>query len=269
MRMSHDANVILYVVELCYGDQAHVVTKRENPRHLQLRTTDVLWHKENMINLGVALLPKNYKAFAWIDADIEFENAEWATDTLKILNGSKDIVQLFSHCVDMDRAENQMNVYNSAGYQHCRNHRLVSRGSEYSHPGYAWAITRRAYEKLGGLFEVGILGSGDHVMLHAVLQRGLVAINEASTAGYKAAVLAYEKRARGLRLGYVPGMLRHYFHGTKENRKYNDRWKVLLKYNFDPRMVERGGEGVLKYAGVSDEMKSDVTRYFWDRKEDD
>jgi hypothetical protein len=74
-----------------------------------------------MINLGVQLLPENYKAFAWIDADVEFENADWAMDTLKILNGSKDVVQLFSHCVDMDREENQMNVYNSAGYQFCRN----------------------------------------------------------------------------------------------------------------------------------------------------
>lgn len=45
-----------------------------------------------MINLGVRyLLPEKWKAFAWIDADIEFENSTWAVDTLKILNGSRDI----------------------------------------------------------------------------------------------------------------------------------------------------------------------------------
>jgi hypothetical protein len=37
---------------------------------LQLRTDTPIWHKENMINLGVRrLLSDNYKAFAWIDAD--------------------------------------------------------------------------------------------------------------------------------------------------------------------------------------------------------
>ena len=269
MRMRHEATVSVYVVELCYGDQEHVVTKKGNPKHLQLRTDDVLWHKENMINLGVKLLPKNYKAFAWIDADVEFENADWAMDTLKILNGSKDVVQLFSHCVDMDRAENQMNIYNSAGYQFCKNGRTVNKGLEYSHPGYAWAITRRAYEKLGGLFEVGILGSGDHVMRHCILQIGLDAINEASPPEYKAAVVAYQKRARGLRLGYVPGMIRHYFHGTKENRKYNDRWRVLLKYEFVPAMVARGENGILRFSGAPEGLKEEVLQYFWDRKEDD
>jgi hypothetical protein len=64
------------------------------------------------VNLGVRnLLPKNYKAFAWIDGDIEFESPTWALDTLRILNGSKDIVQLFSHAVDMDKRENTMMVF--------------------------------------------------------------------------------------------------------------------------------------------------------------
>ena len=269
MRMRHEANVVLYIVELCYGDQEHVVTQRGNPRHLQLRASDVLWHKENMINLGVRLLPKTYKAFAWIDADVEFENADWAMDTLKVLNGSKDVVQLFSHCVDMDRAENQMQVFNSAGYQYVRNGRTVMKGPEYSHPGYAWAITRRAYEKIGGLFEVGILGSGDHVMRHAILQMGLDSINEMSHPAYKEAVVAFQKKARGLRFGYVPGVLRHHYHGTKENRKYNDRWRLLLKYSFEPSMVRRGKEGVLEFTEVSDEMKKEIEQYFWERKEDD
>jgi hypothetical protein len=89
----------LYIVELAYGNQSFQVTKSNNTRHLQIRTnTAPLWHKENMINMAVQhLLPDSWKAFAWIDADIEFDSSSWALDTLKILNGSKDIVQLFSH----------------------------------------------------------------------------------------------------------------------------------------------------------------------------
>ena len=95
-----EENVELYVVELAYNKQLFHVTEANNKKHLQLRTnTAPIWHKENMINLGVKyLLPKSWKAFAWIDADIEFESASWALDTLKVLNGYKDIVQLFSLC---------------------------------------------------------------------------------------------------------------------------------------------------------------------------
>ena len=91
-RMLKEPDVTLYVVELVYGDQEFAITSADNPRHLQLRGDTPLWHKENMINLGVRhLLPASWKAFAWIDADVEFESAHWAADTLKLLNtGDKD-----------------------------------------------------------------------------------------------------------------------------------------------------------------------------------
>jgi len=70
-----------------------------------------------MVNLGVTkLLPNNWKAFAWIDADIEFESNSWAIDTLKILNGCKDIVQIFSHCIDMEKDESTTRFFSSFGY---------------------------------------------------------------------------------------------------------------------------------------------------------
>ena len=102
-RMEEEEHVNLFIVELAYGTQPFVITDKSNKNHLQLKADDPLWHKENMVNLGVQhLLPKNYKAFAWIDADIEFDNNSWALDTLKILNGYKDVVQIFSHCVDLN-----------------------------------------------------------------------------------------------------------------------------------------------------------------------
>ena len=70
-RFEKEKNVIVYLVELVYGDQEFALTQSTNKRHLQLRGDIPLWHKENMINLGVKyLLPPDWKAFAWIDADI-------------------------------------------------------------------------------------------------------------------------------------------------------------------------------------------------------
>ena len=75
--------VNLYIVEMIYPGQQFVVTNSNNKNHLQVKTDIPIWHKENMICLGVKyLLPKDYKAFAWVDADIEFDSSSWALDTL-------------------------------------------------------------------------------------------------------------------------------------------------------------------------------------------
>lgn len=133
------ATVNLFIVELAYKDQKFMITDQKNPNHLQLRTEVPLWHKENMINIAVQkLLPKNYKAFAWIDADLEFESSTWAQDTLKILNGTKDIVQIFSHAADLDHDEKTMRIFNSAGYQYTKQLPFCGKGDNFWHPGFAW-----------------------------------------------------------------------------------------------------------------------------------
>jgi len=268
-RMRHTATIEVYVVELCYGEQPFVITDASNKNHLQLRATDVMWHKENMINLGVQLLPDKWKALAWIDADIEFENVQWAEQTLRILNGCKDIVQLFSHCLDMDREENTMRTWNSAGYQYETHRRHVTKGPDYSHPGYAWAMTRRAYDKIGGLFETGILGSSDHVMLYALLGKGAHCIDPKSHPEYLQAALDFQKRSFGLRFGYVPGVIRHYFHGTKENRKYSERWQILVQNGYSPADLTRQSNGVFCFIKKNDTFQRMIVQYFRDRKEDD
>lgn len=267
-----ETNVNLCVVELAYGSQKFIITDKHNKNHLQIRTETPFWHKENMINLGVKkLLPKDWKAFAWIDADIEFENNNWALDTLKILNGCKDIVQLFSHAVDMDRNLNTMSVFNSAGYQYTKGLRFSSKGANLWHPGYAWAITRSAYDKIGGLYEKAILGSGDNIMMLSLLNKASYGINDESSLNYKNSVLMYQQKMKTLRFGYVPGVIRHYYHGTKENRRYRDRWQILLNHEYEPDVfIQHDDFGILiPTESFSQELKDDIMEYFKERKEDD
>jgi len=63
LRTENLPNVKLYVVELAYGNQDFHITSPTNPQHLQLRTEYALWHKENMINLGIKkLLPEDWNS---------------------------------------------------------------------------------------------------------------------------------------------------------------------------------------------------------------
>ena len=272
-RMETEENDIrLFIVELCYNNQKFIITDSKNKRHLQLRCDSVIWHKENMINIGVKkLLPKNWKAMAWIDADIEFENTTWALDTLKILNGYKDIVQLWSHCVDMDSNKLSMKVFNSFGYQYEKGNNYINSGPDYWHPGFAWACTRKAYDKMKGLFELGILGSGDNIMALSLVNNGLKSINENSTEEYKGAILDFQDKVKLLRLGYVPGVIRHHYHGSKKNRQYTERWEILLKHNYDPSIhIIKNKKGLLVPSDACPkELLVDIMNYFKQRNEDE
>ena len=256
---------------MIYENQKFIVTDSTNPRHLQLKTTCPIWHKENMINLGIRyLLPNTWKAVAWIDADIEFENTSWALDTLKILNGSKDIVQLFSHCVDMDKNESTLNIFNSFGYSFSKNKAYTIKGLDYWHPGYAWAMTRKAYEKVG-IYDKGILGSGDSIMALSLINKIHINLNYQYHTDYKQSMLDYQEKAKTLRLGYVPGVIRHHYHGTKANRKYVERWQILINHQYSPvHNLTYDDVGILvPTTFFSNEFKNDIMQYFKDRKEDE
>ena len=270
---TEEPNVILYIVELAYGNQRWLITDKKNKQHLQIRTDIPLWHKENMVNVGIRkLLPPDWKAVAWIDADIEFENPTWAMDTLRILNGSKDIVQLFSHAVDMSPTGEAMKIFTSWGYQYNKRHPYSQNTLNYWHPGYAWACTRKAYEKMGGLYDKGILGSSDNIIALSFIQKGVSAgLNKDNSRDYKMSVLEFERRVKYMRIGYIPGVIRHYYHGSKANRQYGERWKILVTYKYSPDIhvtYDRNGILIPTY-DCPQGLLDDILKYFSERNEDD
>ena len=266
-----EEHVNLFIVEMIYENQKFIVTNKKNKNHLQVKTDVPIWHKENMINLAVKyLLPSNYKAFAWVDADVEFENNSWAMDTLKILNGCKDVVQLFSHCVDMSNENTNLNIFNSFGYSFNKGKKFTTKGQDYWHPGYAWAITKKAYDKIGGIYDKGILGSGDSIMALAFINKAESMNNINYSDDYNNSMLEYQLKASKLRLGYVPGVIRHYYHGSKKNRQYTERWKLLMKHNYSPiEHLTNDKQGILIPTETFPfDFKEDIMNYFRERKED-
>ena len=265
----------LYIVEMAYclhdTYQEYHITEAGNPTHLQLKATVPLWHKENMIDLAIQkLLPHDWKAVAWIDADLEFENPNWASDALKILNGSKDFIQLFSHCLDMDHDENTMQVFHGFGYQYETGKQYFASGINYWHPGFAWAMTRKCYEKVGEIFPWGILGAGDYHMALALIGVSNT-IHLDSSEGYKKKLEELTKKSRNIRMGYCPGVIRHFFHGSKKNRKYMERWQILIKHEYDPFMhmtLDENGV-IIPSPECPLELLQDIMHYFGERKEDD
>jgi hypothetical protein len=192
-------------------------------------------------------------------------------DTLKILNGCKDVVQLFSHCVDMNNENCNLNIFNSFGYSYNKNKKYTTKGIDYWHPGFAWAMTRKAYEKIGGLYDKGVLGSGDSIMALSFINKSKSMNNIEYSLDYNNSMLKYQEKASRLRLGYTPGVIRHHYHGTKANRRYTERWKILMKHQFSPtEHLTYDNNGILiPTNSFSEEFKQDIFNYFKERKEDE
>lgn len=272
-RMSHELNVVLYIVELVYDDQEFMVTDPHNKCHLQIRTnTPPFWHKENLINLGVKrLLPEDWKAFAWIDSDIEFENTSWALDTLKLLN-TYDVVQLFSHAIDLDSSGNDNTIVTGLAYYHSTQVSYQVRNLVKFHSGYGWAMTKQLYDSFGGLYEYNILGGGDSSLAHIFVNNSLgsYSLHKDITEEYKKSLLDYGQQAKA-RLGYVPGIIKHYFHGDKKNRQYCSRWTILVKYKYNPNtFVTKNSQDILiPTSDCPQDLLNDIMKYFRERNEDD
>lgn len=250
MEMDAKSSTTIYVVEIAYGDEPFRLTNQTHSRHLQLRTPIPLWHKENMVNLAAEkLLPRNWKAVAWVDGDVEFDNPSWALDTLKLLNGHKDVIQLFSHAVFMDATKNTQAIFTGYAYNFVRGREYEGTGNDLWHPGFGWAYSRAAFDQAGGLYEREISGHGDGVIAHCM--KGSYDWDsyymKFSSQGHRDAILAYNASCGGLRMGYTPGVVRHLYHGNYADRKYVERRLVFDEFHFDPKQhVERDGEsGVL------------------------
>jgi hypothetical protein len=162
-----------------------------------------------------------------------------------------------------------MNIFPSFGFQYCKNS-SYGVGVNMWHPGYAWACTRRAYERMGGLYEDSILGSGDHNMSFAFIGQCGKSLNCNVSQGYKDSLAQFQKRVVNLRLGYVPGVIRHYFHGQKKNRKYNERWQILLDNRFDPLAHITKHKGLLvPTPDCPPQLLKSIMEYFLERNEDE
>ena len=227
-----------------------------------------------MTNRGIAHLQPDWKYVAWIDADVMFRKPCWAAETVQALQ-VHDIVQPWSDCYDLGPQDDHLQTHRSFCRMHQEGKPIMPSGAagyEFAHPGYAWAATRDALERVGGLLETAALGAGDHHMALALIGRAEESMPTGIHPGYRQSVMRWQGYATQHvcgNIGYVPGTIEHSWHGSKDLRKYVDRWSILLKHAFDPTEdLKRNTSGVLELTGNKPAFQQDVMRYFRQRNED-
>lgn len=296
-----DSGAVLVTVEASFGERtpAVVETVVEGPAdpaltrapkgtphlYIKVRTPHELWIKENLINIGIARLPADWKYVAWVDADVMFARPNWVGETIQQLQHYQ-FLQMFSYAQDLNHTYEPILKHRS--FADCFQHGVQSSsrpgyyyapdsgGAIHWHPGFAWAARREAIDAVGGLIDFGILGAGDNHMAHALIGRVEESVHADTHPEYRGRLFEWQARAeRHIRrnVGGMKGLLLHYWHGAKRNRQYRSRWQILVKHQFQPSVdLKPDWQGVHQLSDLGEPrtiaMRDDIRAYFRSRDED-
>lgn len=264
--MGKTPHVHLTIVEAAYGDREfEIIDDPTLPCDvIGVRIRSNAWIKESMINLAFRHLTAKFqhaKYFAWIDADVFFNDPNWAQETMHQLQ-TFQVVQPWSDAIDLGPHGTILQHFKSFGVQHQKRAPKQKHKGEtyyqYAHSGFAWACTRRFAETMigaggsnGPMMDWAILGSADHHMAWAMIGDTKATIHGMQHPSFFRKCYEWERKVMGVtkgEVGFTPGFIQHKWHGRKDRRYYRERWGILVDHKYDPDTMlthDEQGIGVL------------------------
>ncbi len=270
-----DSGADLFVIEHAFGDRPFVITEANNPFHHQIRSRDEWFMKEALLQILVERLPPEYGYVASVDADILFNRENWASETVEMLQ-HYPVVQMFSQAANLAPDGRIIQLWNSFGWSYQQRLPFLPGARDYTywHPGFAWAYRRDFLAQIG-LMDRLALGSGDHHMAASLIGRVDDTVHGLASDSVKRYCFEWQERvqqllrAKGDELGYVAGLIRHEWHGKFRDRRYGERWQILIDNDFDPyRDLWRGEDGMLHLTDRKPHLRADIRDYLRARNED-
>jgi hypothetical protein len=248
------SGVQLLTVEIAFGEREFSATSPDNPWNIQLSTRQELWHKERALNIGLhrlSSLSPDWKYVAWMDADVRLARPDWAEECVHLLQHYA-VIQLFSEarCLGPDHANaftcrsigKTIELYGLEGWSGNPGVTNATKSNPYmrqGHPGLGWAFRRDELNDIGGWLDVCVNGSGDLHMSACYAGDWRLVTSPKSSPGYRGAIAQYARLCDQYvrqNIGYMPGAIDHYWHGRSHERGYQERWKLIDRFQFDPRI---------------------------------
>lgn len=276
-----ESGATLFTVEAAFGDHPHDVTDSTNSHHLQLRTNQVLWHKERMLNLGIqrirAIEGSSVKTVAWIDADVTFSNPNWVAESRHQLM-HHPFIQPFATAVSLNAQEDVMwhtpstfrAFITERGYHQ---EPPLQFGKLFKgHPGLATAARIDALDAVGGLFDTCMAGSGDTVMANALKGKWDAYLpaptSEAMAAEMKRWAARCDQHVKA-NVGWTNGLCIHHWHGRPQERGYEKRWDLTAFHQFNPSEdLTVDSQGLYRWTGNKPHLEDDMRLSLGSRNED-
>lgn len=275
-----------WTVELQTGARKQAITSDTNPRHIQIWQTGTkgeLWHKEQLINIGIQEIIRrapDCRYIMWSDSDLLFE-ADMLEKTIQALQ-HWPIVQAWSHLISLDATGHVINMFKS--FMYCRITGDVASSPGYppriGSPGGAWAFRREVLNEIGSalsgpIIDFGIVGSGDVYFANAIMGEIEKSCRKPFHPNYTKWLRLYADQADSVvkrNVGYVSNTVRHLFHGSHSSRGYEWRDNILIDNQFNPETdLRRDVSGLWTLVGHSPrqiKLRDEIRSYFRSRSED-
>ena len=226
----------LFIIEAAFENDPFVLPKSEC--FMQVRCKDVIWQQYRLVNLIIQSLPEKYDKVVWIDADIIFNEKDWAHKMSDLLSQYK-IVQSFESVNLLSRDgsldENKLSVVHKA-YLNSKKPEVskisscLNMATAYA-TGFSWGIQREVIEKFGvydywvtgsadNSFVLGIYGDWNNSFIHDRL-------NQKMKDHFMEWAVPFHEYIGG-NVYYLDTTINHLWHG---HRNYKKRWNCLKDFN--------------------------------------
>ena len=247
-------------------------------KHLKFKLKNVLWVKENLINLAIKNLPDDAEFIAWSDRDIYFLNPLWVEDTIEKLK-TYDIVQPWSDVIHLNvchsltfisKRKNTLSFSNKSelcgklNFDDC-NHKIATSA------GQIWAINKSFYQKIEKINDIEIIGGADSIIASFCVLKDpsyVKILSQKTSIKSKEVWRQYQEKFEDVKYSYVDGLIVHYWHGHLQNRLYTKRHDVLKYLEYNPhRDIKYDENGVIQLTDEGKRLEPLIKEYFISRKE--
>lgn len=227
-------------------------------KNVVYKSQSVLFRKENLWNLG-AMMTKEPKIL-FLDGDITFSREDALGAVSEALD-NLDVIQPFSECVWLSKnGDPLLSMPSSAMALKAGIHPKEDK----HHPGFSWAMRRDFFVRCGGFYERCPIGGGDSTFAFSMShqQENMNFVETKHYSKYRKIMLDLKPR-----VGCIDGTAYHLWHGSRENRLYEERMKFMPKMVDGEYPIIKREDGLLEWSNPSHSLK--VLSYLIYRMEDD
>jgi hypothetical protein len=263
LNSNNDVDVVLVEVSTTYKP----LPIYERASYIRVCPKTLIWRKENLINMAVEQLPDYVDSFAWIDSDLTFLRPDWATATLDLLHSGADIVQMFSGVIMLEENSNVTTIARGIIENSLDAAMPVINNMLPGHPGFAWAMRKGVWKKIGKLPDKGIVGGGDTELAYALLGQLALLKGEKSIAHWEwLKKWGLMLTCCDLSVSWLPGAIVHHWHGPEKLRGYFSRSSILIDNNYNPDVdVAYDKNGLLELTPTGLRLQGKIEGYFKSR----
>lgn len=245
-----------FTIELIYTGRTP-----EIPDAFHVSSHSFMFHKENLYRVLETKIPRKYKKLAFLDCDVLFEDPQWYEKTSKLLD-EYDVVQPFETAQWLDLTYSNVMLR--------RQSVVTTPGKTWDfqyHPGFAWCMRRDWYRRVG-FFDYAISGSGDTLSSAGWMGKHFTQNFQSLPKSIQSEYTAFREKEHP-RITYLKGsQIKHLYHGTRTNRKYAERHKMINIQTDIHDIVTKNKQGVFEWRHP-EEWNPMFFNYFKSRNDDD